>query len=167
LVIAMLFKKAVLLLFLLVFSLTIQSNTSKLIPAKNFSLPDIRSQVKIELSDYYGKVIYLDFWASWCASCAKSLPLFTQWQQELGDDFVVISVNVDENKSDALAMINKLKLNYLIGYDKDLQIAKMYSTSVLPYSFIIDKTGNIYYKHIGFKDSDAEKLKTIIKHLLQ
>jgi thiol-disulfide isomerase/thioredoxin len=160
----MLFNKAHLTFFILFFSLSVQATP---VPAKNFSLLDITSQVKIELSEYYGKVIYLDFWASWCSSCAKSLPLFQQWQQELGDDFVVISVNVDEYKDDALAMIKKLQLNYPIGYDEDFKVAKMYSTSVLPYAFIIDKSGNIYYKHIGFKDSDEEKLKTIIKSLLK
>jgi thiol-disulfide isomerase/thioredoxin len=128
---------------------------------------DISSQAQIRLSDYYGKVIYLDFWASWCASCVKSLPLFQQWQQELGDDFVVISVNVDEFKDDALTMIKRLQLNYPIGYDKDLTVAKMYATSVLPYAFIIDKSGNIYYKHIGFKDRDGEKLKMMIMELLK
>ena len=160
----MLFNKVFSTIFLLFLSLSVQAT---LVPAKNFSLFDITSQEKIELSDYYGKVIYLDFWASWCASCAKSLPLFQQWQQELGDDFVVISVNVDENKSDALAMIKKLQLNYPIGYDKDLTIAKMYATSVLPYAFIIDKNSNIFYRHIGFKDSDEDKLKAMIKTLLK
>lgn len=167
----MLFKKTPLLLSLLFFSLFISVKvhavTVKLLPAKDFSLFDIQSQVPIKLSDYYGKVIYLDFWASWCSSCLKALPLFNQWQQELGENFVVISVNVDEDKADGIAMSQKLQLNYPIGYDINLRVAKMYKTSVLPYSFIIDKQGNIHYQHIGFQDKDAEKLKVIIMGLLE
>jgi thiol-disulfide isomerase/thioredoxin len=161
----MLFNNA--LILLLVFSLNVNATSIKAVPAMNFSLMEINSESSIELSDYYGKVIYLDFWASWCSSCAKALPLFTQWQHELGEEFVIISINVDENIDDALAIIKKLRLNYPIAYDKDLKVAKMYSTLVLPYAFIIDKTGNIQYKHIGFKDGDAEKLQKIIKRLLK
>jgi len=136
------------------------------VPAQNFSLRDIQNGQLITLSDYRGKVIYLDFWASWCSSCVKALPLFKKWQQEFGDDFVVISVNVDEDKADGLAMAQRLQLDYPIAYDGDLKVAKMYETSVLPFSFIINKKGNIHYRHVGFQDGDAAKLKTTIEELL-
>lgn len=147
---------------LLFFSIDINATQ---IPAKNFSLHDIQNNQKITLSDYHGKVIYLDFWASWCSSCAKALPLFKKWQQELGEDFVVISVNVDEDKDDGLAMAQKLQLDYPIAYDGNLKVAQMYGVSVLPLSFIINKTGDIHYSHVGFQENDATKLKAIIKEL--
>jgi len=134
--------------------------------AINFSLYDIQSNKTVKLSDYYGKVIYLDFWASWCSSCAKALPLFTQWQKEFGDDFVVISVNVDEEKSDGIAMAKKLRLEYPIAYDGNLSVARMYKATALPFSFIIDKNGDIHYRHIGFRDKDAIKLRAMIANLL-
>lgn len=136
------------------------------IPAKNFTLRDIQNDQLIKLNSYHGKVIYLDFWASWCSSCAKALPLFKQWQYELGHDFVVVSVNVDEDKADGLAMAQKLRLDYPIAYDSNLKVAKMYGASVLPFSFIINKNGNIHYRHVGFQDDDAIKLKAMIKDLL-
>jgi len=134
--------------------------------AINFSLYDIRTNKTVKLSDYYGKVIYLDFWASWCSSCVKALPLFSQWQKELGDDFVVISVNVDEEKSDGIAMAKKLGLDYPIAYDGKLSVARMYKATALPFSFIIDKNGDIHYRHVGFRDKDAIKLKAMIVNLL-
>jgi len=146
-------------------SLSFSVNSTQ-IPAENFSLSDIQNNQQITLSDYHGKVIYLDFWASWCSSCAKALPLFKKWQQELGDDFVVISVNVDEDKDDGLKMAQRLQLDYPIGYDSELKVAKMYDASVLPFSFIINKSGDIHYRHVGFKDSDEQKLKIIIEELL-
>jgi thiol-disulfide isomerase/thioredoxin len=163
----MLFKKNVYLLFICLLSFAGHSALASSIPAKDFLLFDIQSQAPIKLSHYYGKVIYLDFWASWCSSCAKALPLFKQWQQELGDDFIVISINVDEDKADGLAMTKRLKLTYPVGYDSTLEVAKMYGTSVLPYSFIIDKAGNIHYQHIGFQDKDAKKLEKTIINLLK
>ena len=136
-------------------------------PAKDFSLPDIQSKQQITLSNYFGKVIYLDFWASWCSSCAKALPLFNHWDHALGENFVVVSVNVDEDIADGLDMAAKLQLDFPIAYDKSLNVAKMYQASVLPSSFIIDKNGFIQYQHIGFQEKDAHKLKALIKHLLQ
>ncbi|WP_339723777.1 TlpA disulfide reductase family protein [uncultured Paraglaciecola sp.] len=148
---------------LLFFSLGIQAEQ---IQAKNFSLHDIQNNRVITLNDYHGKVIYLDFWASWCSSCAKALPLFKKWHQELGDDFVVVSVNVDEDKADGLLMAQKFQLDFPIGYDENLDVAKMYGASVLPFSFIINQDGDIHYRHVGFQDTDAVKLKTIIQKLL-
>lgn len=148
---------------LLFFSMGVQAEQ---IPAKNFALQDIQNNSQITLSDYRGKVIYLDFWASWCSSCAKALPLFKKWNQALGDDFVVISVNVDEDKADGLLMAQKFQLDFPIAYDENLDVAKMYGASVLPFSFIINKKGDIHYRHVGFQDIDAIKLKTIIEDLL-
>jgi thiol-disulfide isomerase/thioredoxin len=148
---------------LLLFCIGVQAIETR---AKNFSLLDIQNNQKIILSNYHGKVIYLDFWASWCSSCAKALPLFKKWQHELGDNFVVISVNVDEDKADGIAMAKKLLLNYPIAYDGNLKVAKMYGVSVLPFSFIINRKGNIHYIQVGFKDADAKKLEIILKELL-
>ena len=145
------------------FSFNVQASN---VTAKLFSLPDIQNRQKVVLSDYIGKVVYLDFWASWCSSCAKALPLYNAWDKELGNDFVVISVNVDEVKSDGVSMAKKLKLDFPIAYDKSLEIAKMYDVSVLPISFLIDKKGNIHFRHVGFKDSDAKKIKSEIIGLL-
>jgi thiol-disulfide isomerase/thioredoxin len=148
---------------LIFYSLGIQAES---IPAKNFTLHDIQTNRLITLSDYHGKVVYLDFWASWCSSCAKALPLFKKWDQELGDDFVVVSVNVDEDKADGLLMAQKFQLDFPIAYDENLDVAKMFEASVLPFSFIINKSGDIHYRHVGFQDTDAVKLKTIIEELL-
>lgn len=136
------------------------------IPAENFSLNDIQNNNQITLSDYRGKVIYLDFWASWCSSCAKALPLFKEWNQEFGDDFVVVSVNVDEVKGDGLLMAQRFQLDFPVAYDENLDIAKLYEVSVLPTSFVIDKKGDIHYRHIGFQEVDIIKLQKAIEEVL-
>ncbi|WP_299074079.1 TlpA disulfide reductase family protein [uncultured Paraglaciecola sp.] len=136
------------------------------ISLQNFSLPDIRNNQQVTLSDYQGKVVYLDFWASWCSSCAKALPLYKNWARTFGDDFAVVSVNVDEVKAEGILMAQQLQLDFPIAYDKDLSVAKMYQASVLPVSFIINRRGQIVYRHLGFKDTDAEKLERLVRQLL-
>ena len=148
---------------ILAVSINIFAQTNK---APDFELKDIHSEKSIHLSDYRGKVVYLDFWASWCSVCLKSLPLFSQWQQRYGQDFVVISVNVDEVKQHGIDMANRLNLNYLVLYDENMSIAKSYNASLLPSSFIIDTNGDVHYKHLGFKLGDGDKLEKIIQQLL-
>lgn len=142
------------------------NNHAQPIAAQNFTLQDIQKTSLITLSDFRGKVVYLDFWASWCSSCAKALPLFNKWHQTLDEDFVVVSVNVDEDIQDGLLMAQKFQLDFPIGYDENLLVAKMYQASALPVSFIINKDGDIHYRHLGFQDGDAVKLKLIIEELL-
>ena len=134
--------------------------------ADNFSLMDIQTNNVVQLSHYQGKVIYLDFWASWCSSCAKALPLFSRWQNNFGEDFVVISINVDEDKLNGILMAKKLALTYPVAYDGDLKVASLYNVKALPTSFIINKRGRIVYRHLGFKQQDVDKLVEIIHSLL-
>lgn len=153
----------------LIVSVILFSNTMKAADtiAIDFSLDDIQTNLPVSLSDYQGKVIYLDFWASWCTSCAKALPLFNLWRDEFGENFIVLSVNVDENKSDGLAMAQKLSLKYPILYDGNLAVATLYQVTALPISFIIDGKGVIKYKHIGFKEADVNELKSKIQSVIQ
>jgi len=134
--------------------------------AENFTLFDIQTDKIVQLSDYRGKVIYLDFWASWCASCAEALPLFSQWQSEFGENFIVISINVDEEKSDGIQMAKNLALTYPVAYDTNLEIAALYQVKALPTSYIIDKNGQIVYRHLGFNKEDSVKLVEVINSLL-
>lgn len=136
-------------------------------PAPNWQLPDIQSSTQVSLTDYKGKVVYLDFWASWCKPCVQSFPflqgLYEQYQQQ---GLVVIAINLDEDKNNALAFLEKVPVTYPVLYDSSAKSAFSYQVKAMPSSYFIDKKGNIRAVHLGYKPADNEKIIKAIEHLL-
>ncbi|MBO6557194.1 MAG: TlpA family protein disulfide reductase [Pseudomonadales bacterium] len=113
-----------------------------------------------------GKVIYLDFWASWCGPCKVSFPDMKALQSEFGRDvFQVIAVSVDSNPKDARRFVERFEPNFLILTDPEGAIAERFSIPAMPTSFLIDQHGNIRHMHKGYRPGDAEKLKPLIAAL--
>ena len=129
-------------------------------------LPAIAGE--IDLSRLEGKVVYLDFWASWCDPCRKSFP----WMAELKDKYgnhglEVVAVNLDKEREKAEAFLQAMRVNFIVAFDPDGDSAISYELRGMPGSFLIGRDGNIHASHTGFRDSDKEKLETAIKILLK
>ena len=141
-------------------------------PAPTFSLPTFSLQTTnkaepISLSDYRGKVIYLDFWASWCAPCRISLPLLNELHNELGtEDFTVLAINIDEDITKAKRFLQRYPVDYPILLDTSASVAEAYELPAMPTSFIIDQNGNITYTHVGLKEKDIEEIRGHVVDLL-
>jgi len=105
---------------------------------------------KIRLSDYKGKVVIVDFWATWCAPCRKGIPDLIEIQKEFGKKVVVIGISLDtDSKGDVLPFMQKFGINYPITYGT-LEVTQQYGgVEAIPTSFIIDKNGRIVDKHVG------------------
>lgn len=135
--------------------------------APNFALQEFFEDKLISLEDYQGKVIYLDFWASWCGPCRQSFPaLSTLHQRYSSQGFEVIAVNLDSDISQALAFVSKFPVDYplLRGFDTDA--AELYGVKVMPTAFIIDAEGNVRLVHHGFKPEHVDFLDAVIDKLL-
>lgn len=105
----------------------------------------------LDLSAYKGKVVYLDFWASWCMPCHESFPWMNQIQQEDGArGLVVIAVNVDRDKALADKFLHRFDPQFKIVYDPDGEIARTYHPKDMPTSFVIGRDGKILFTHAGF-----------------
>ncbi|MBX3617085.1 TlpA disulfide reductase family protein [Nitrosomonas sp.] len=121
----------------------------------------------LELQDLRGKVVYMDFWASWCPPCVKSFAFLNQLEQEMGEQGVhVIGVNLDEKVKDAQEFLTKHPANFSIVADPSKECAKALEVMAMPTSYIIDKKGNIRHVHQGFRPGETEELRALVTQLV-
>ena len=117
----------------------------------NFTFKDIHGK-PFALSDYKGKVVLLDFWATWCPPCRKEIPGFIElFNTYKSRGLVVIGVSMDESTSDVKKFAKQIKMNYpiVMGSGRD-DLARTFGDLQLPTSFVIARDGKICAKHDGF-----------------
>ncbi|MGB5519686.1 MAG: TlpA disulfide reductase family protein [Gammaproteobacteria bacterium] len=133
--------------------------------APGFSLPGLNKT--IQLSQYKGKVVYLDFWASWCDPCKRSFPWMNDLQSHYGEDgFIIIAVNLDESRKDANEFLKKMPAKFDIAFDKSGKTAEAYNLKAMPSSFLIDRNGNLVHKSLGYRAEEKKILEKKIKQLV-
>ena len=121
---------------------------------------------QIRLEDYRGKVVLVDFWASWCPPCLTSLPAYNQMRRELGSsEFEIIAINVDENTEDGLSFLDEHPVDYPVLADPLGKIGIPYGIRTLPRAFLLDREGRITATFKSYRAGDEEKIKQQIKRL--
>jgi len=131
-------------------------------PANTSSPGDV-----LELTALKGQVVYLDFWASWCAPCRESFPWMNRLQGELGPDgLVVIAVNVDRQRADADRFLREHPAQFRIVYDADGLLPEKFGVRGMPTSFLIDRNGRVQSRHEGFLLRDRDALRQQIRALV-
>ncbi len=134
-------------------------------PLPEMTFADLSGESRT-LGEYDGKVVLLDFWATWCAPCRESLPIYDQWQQELGEDFVVVAVSVDERLGPVPNFAKQNMPNVQVWHDTEHAGAEALDLPAMPTAFLVDRSGNIVSQHIGFVRKDADPLHEEITTLL-
>ncbi len=130
-------------------------------------VPSLKDATTLDLSKLQGKVVLLDFWASWCGPCRKSLPLYNDLRKNFaGQPFEIVAVSVDANKDDAMGFLQKFPLDFLVGWDSSAKLAETYEVPGMPSSYIISPDGIVKHIHKGFHDDEIDKLKQEIQALL-
>jgi len=123
--------------------------------------------VILDLSQYEGQVVYLDFWASWCAPCQQSFPWMMQLQDELADQgLVVITVNVDRDRSAADRFLAQTGSELPVIYDPKGEIAADYELEGMPSSYIYDREGVLRSTHVGFHPDKVDAVEAELQALL-
>ena len=121
----------------------------------------------LDLNEFHGRVVYLDFWASWCAPCKQSFPWMNRMQREFGQDgFVVVAVNVDHVRPDAAQFLHEYSPGFKIVFDPDGAVAERFGVKGMPTSFLIDRDGHVHSEHEGFRLKDRGALEQQIRSLL-
>lgn len=132
-----------------------------------FVAPDLTRTRSVDLSAYRGKVVLIDFWASWCAPCLTSLPKLEALRQEFGAaDFQIVAVNLDSEPEDALRFLEKHPVGYPSASDPQGALPESFGLSTMPSSYLIDRRGVIRYVHEGFRRGDETTLREHIRGLL-
>jgi thiol-disulfide isomerase/thioredoxin len=132
--------------------------------APGFSLTSLSGD-KIDLQDYRGKVLLLDFWATWCGPCRIEIPGFVQLQNKYGNQgFAIVGISMDDGPEPVRQFYKAFHMNYpvVMGSDK---LGELYGGILgLPTSFLIGRDGRIYAKHVGL--TDVSVFESEIKELL-
>lgn len=138
--------------------------------APDFSLPGVReNEAAVTLSELRGDIVYVDFWASWCAPCLRSLPeVNTLYERYKDQGFSVVAITIDDPVEDALDFLLDLEtpLAYQVALDQTAEVMDQYAVVGMPTSFLIDREGVVRMVHKGFREGDTELLEQKLIALL-
>jgi cytochrome c biogenesis protein CcmG/thiol:disulfide interchange protein DsbE len=128
---------------------------------------DANAAAMVELDSLRGRVVYLDFWASWCAPCRQSFP----WMQAMKDaheheGLTIVAVNLDRSHEDAERFLAKHKPNFDVRFDPQGSVAERFKIHGMPTSVIIDRHGVQRFMHIGFRAADEAAYEDQLRQLL-
>lgn len=128
---------------------------SVLILALLFALPGpghAETAPGVDLEALEGKVVVLDFWASWCVPCRRSFPWLNTMHDKYGDaGLVIIGVNLDNDPAEARAFLDEFPPRFRIHYDREKTLARQFDVVAMPSSYVIGRDGQVAGRHLGFK----------------
>ena len=140
----------------------------KEISASDFELLNMDDE-KIKLTDFRGKVVLLNFWATWCPPCVREMPSMERLHQQVAaDDFKVIAVNQMEDADHVFAFTGQLDTDptFDIVFDTTSEVSLAFAVRGLPTTYLIDKQGKIRYRAVGGREFDHVEVVKIIKQLI-
>lgn len=134
-------------------------------PAPDFQLPGLREPV--QLAGLRGKVVYLDFWASWCGPCKQSFPWMNDLQKRYGaQGLQVVAVNVDTHMDAATRFLAEVPVNFTVAFDNKGSSPRQYAIKGMPTSVLIGADGKVLLTHSGFRAEDRAELEQRIAQAL-
>jgi peroxiredoxin len=166
-------KKFFIVFFLIIFSTQVfamgarPKKASPSLKAIDFTLKDL-SGVERTLSDYRGKVVFLNFWATWCPPCRAEMPSMQKLNDKLkNEDFVMLAVGLDKSKRKIKDFINEGKYTFTVLVDSENRVARKYKVTGIPTTYIIDKQGAVVLKEVGARDWSDAKIFMMIKGMTE
>jgi thiol-disulfide isomerase/thioredoxin len=130
-------------------------------PAPMLDLPG--TQANVSLAAMKGKVVYVDFWASWCKPCKQSFPFLNELQAKYqARGLQVVGVNVDAKREDATGFLAETPAQFAIGFDAKGEHARRFDVKSMPSSVIVGRDGKVLAVHRGFKAEDRAELERLV-----
>jgi thiol-disulfide isomerase/thioredoxin len=109
------------------------------------------------LPDLKGKIVIVDFWASWCGPCKESFPAMNELQKKYGDKLVIIAVNVDESAPDKEAFLKENTADFTIVRDAKQKLVDQVEIGTMPSSFVLGRDGKVQFVHSGYFGGESKK----------
>jgi thiol-disulfide isomerase/thioredoxin len=127
----------------------------------------VQADVPLDLNGFRGRVVYLDFWASWCGPCRQSFP----WMQTMKSTYedqglTVLAVNLDTNRAEADKFLNRFHPTFDVRFDPKGELAEFYKVQGIPSSVLIDRHGVTRFAHVGFRPVDGPVYEAQVRELL-
>jgi peroxiredoxin len=136
-------------------------------PAPQFTLA-ARGGNEVSLAQYRGKVVMINFWASWCGPCRQEMPLLENIYKKYGKlGFTLLGVNVEPDSKAADDWLKQTPVSFPILYDKESKVSKLYDVAGMPSTVIIDRKGNVRVLHKGYKPGDENEYLDSIRSLIR
>ena len=121
----------------------------------------------VRLREQRGKVVIVDFWASWCEPCAEAMPALERLYDRYGEHgLVVVGVSVDRDARSARRFLRRVDVSFPVMLDRDHEIAEQYEPETMPSTFVVDREGRVRHVHAGFRSGDARRLEQVVRELL-
>ncbi len=146
-------------------SLGIQEITPP-VEALDFTLENLEGS-EVSLEDLEGKVVFLNFWATWCGPCREEMPSMEKlWQRFKEEAFVILAVDLREGKEEVNSFMKEYGLTFSVLLDSEGEVGSMYAVRAIPTTFLIDSEGRMVGKALGARDWASEDAFDLIEHLL-
>jgi cytochrome c biogenesis protein CcmG, thiol:disulfide interchange protein DsbE len=136
-------------------------------PAPAFELADVAGGGDQSLDAYAGKVVIVDFWATWCEPCKQSFPAYQKLATELGGDVVVVGISQDDDAKGIPAFLAETGAKFPVVWDDGKSVAKAYDPPTMPTAFVLDKSRIVRFVHVGYRAGDEQALEDEARSLLR
>lgn len=122
----------------------------------------------LDLDAYKGKVVYIDFWASWCGPCRQSFPWMKDMDTRYGKEgLVILAINVDQEKAKADAFLAEFNPAFRVLFDGKGELAAQFKVQTMPSSYLLDRQGKPRFRHLGFHEKKRAEYESEIQQLLR
>ena len=135
--------------------------------APDCMLGSLENTQSFNLQRFKGKVVYVDFWASWCGPCMQSFPFMNTLAHDFKDEGLqVLGINLDENIEDTRTFLQNTPAEFIVATNSTGQCAKNFGVQAMPTSYLVDRKGVIRHVHYGFRPNEAKEFRLLVEQLL-
>ena len=135
-------------------------------PAPAFELREVVGGGEQSLAAHAGKVVIVDFWATWCQPCKQSFPAYQKLVGDMGGALVVVGISQDDEAKYIPAFLSETGAKFPVVWDDGKSVAKAYDPPTMPTAFVIDKSGIVRFVHVGYRAGDEAMLEDEVRSLM-